>query len=49
MRDRRPVLVACPKCEGDTIRLSEVGGIVHNGPCPVCDGTGLVPEETVED
>lgn len=41
-------LVKCPECGGDSIQLAPEGGIVENGPCPDCRGTGLVPAEEVE-
>lgn len=41
-------LVACPECEGESIRLSDIGGIENGGPCSTCHGTGLVEETEVE-
>lgn len=41
-------LVACPECEGASIQLAKEGGIVKNGPCGTCEGTGLVEPEEIE-
>lgn len=39
-------LVVCPDCEGDSITLSDVGGIAEGG-CSTCSGTGLVDASEV--
>lgn len=41
--------VNCDECEGsgETLHECEYAGCVneHEGPCPECDGTGLVPKK----